>query len=162
MPGPGTAAAATDPRGRLIPAGKVGTILYTQRDADGRAGTGTPQMGYVGHPACRAPRTPVLLSRCPAASSRCSSSSRRWASSRSSSPASGQNEPTRADRAEPGSLTTNPNNLYLNRAAYLDYIRTLRGFLDNTGLEAIGNHGYIPASWPGPGSPSTGGPRPGR
>ena len=65
--------------------------------------------------------------------------------------------------ANPGGTTpnlgsvANPANLYANRAAYLDYIRVLRGFLDDTGLEAIGNHGYIPASWPGPGSPSTGG-----
>ena len=32
-------AAAADARGRLIPAGKVGTILYTQRDAIGRPGS---------------------------------------------------------------------------------------------------------------------------
>jgi hypothetical protein len=39
------------------------------------------------------------------------------------------------------------------RAAYLDYARTLRGFLDEFGLEAIGNHGFIPNTWFGPSSP---------
>ncbi len=38
------------------------------------------------------------------------------------------------------------------RAAYLAHARTLRGFLDEFGLEAIGNHGFIPNTWPGPGS----------
>jgi sugar phosphate isomerase/epimerase len=33
-------------------------------------------------------------------------------------------------------------------AAYLDYARTIRGFLDDHGLAADGNHGYIPSSWP--------------
>src|SRR5918996_993065 len=37
-------------------------------------------------------------------------------------------------------------------AAYLAYGRTLRGFLDDNGLEAIGNHGFIPNTWPGPSS----------
>ena len=34
--------------------------------------------------------------------------------------------------------------------------RTLRGFLDDNGLEAIGNHGFIPNTWPGPNSPGGG------
>ena len=38
-------------------------------------------------------------------------------------------------------------------AAYLAYAQTLRGFLDDYGLEAIGNHGFIPSTWDGPGSP---------
>jgi len=35
-------------KGRLIPAGKVGTITYTQRDVPGRLGvaTGTPVMDF--------------------------------------------------------------------------------------------------------------------
>ena len=41
------------------------------------------------------------------------------------------------------------------RAAYLAYARTLRGFLDDNGLEAIGNHGFIPGTWDG--SSSAGG-----
>ena len=32
--------------------------------------------------------------------------------------------------------------------AYLAYARTLRGFLDDNGLKADGNHGFIPATWP--------------
>lgn len=32
--------------------------------------------------------------------------------------------------------------------AYLAYARTLRGFLDDNGLRAVGNHGFIPATWP--------------
>jgi hypothetical protein len=39
-------------------------------------------------------------------------------------------------------------------AAYLAYARTLRGFLDDNGLEAIGNHGFIPGTWDGPNSPA--------
>jgi len=33
-------------------------------------------------------------------------------------------------------------------AAYLAYAQTLRGFLDDNGLTADGNHGFIPATWP--------------
>jgi len=40
-----------------------------------------------------------------------------------------------------------------SRAAYLAYARTLRGFLNEYCLEAIGNHGFIPNTWPGPNSP---------
>jgi sugar phosphate isomerase/epimerase len=39
-----------------------------------------------------------------------------------------------------------------SRAAYLAYGRTLRGFLDEFGLVAIGNHGFIPGTWFGPNS----------
>ena len=47
----------------------------------------------------------------------------------------------------PGGVTT-----AASRAAYLGYGRTLRGFLDEFGLEAIGNHGFIPGTWFGPNS----------
>jgi sugar phosphate isomerase/epimerase len=36
-----------------------------------------------------------------------------------------------------------------SRAAYLGYARDLRGFLDAAGLRAVGNHGFVPATWPG-------------
>jgi sugar phosphate isomerase/epimerase len=39
------------------------------------------------------------------------------------------------------------------RANYLAFAHTLRAFLDEFGLEAIGNHGFIPNTWPGPNSP---------
>ena len=52
-----------------------------------------------------------------------------------------------APNPAPGGVTTPES-----RAAYLAYGRTLRGFLDEFGLEAIGNHGFIPNTWPGPGS----------
>ena len=43
---------AKGPNGRLIPADKVGTITYTQRDVPGRFGiaTGSATMGYLGGP----------------------------------------------------------------------------------------------------------------
>ena len=53
-----------------------------------------------------------------------------------------------APNPAPGGVTTPES-----RAAYLAYARTLRGFLDEFGLEAIGNHGFIPNTWPGPNSP---------
>jgi hypothetical protein len=53
-----------------------------------------------------------------------------------------------APNPAPGGVTTPES-----RAAYLAYARTLRGFLDEAGLEAIGNHGFIPATWNGPNSP---------
>ncbi len=56
-----------------------------------------------------------------------------------------------APNPAPGGVTTPES-----RAAYLAYGRTLRGFLDDFGLEAIGNHGFIPNTWPGPSSPGGG------
>jgi hypothetical protein len=53
-----------------------------------------------------------------------------------------------APNPAPGGVTTPES-----RAAYLAYARTLRGFLDEFCLEAIGNHGFIPSTWPGPNSP---------
>ena len=95
--------------------------------------------------------TSVRSFRCRAAGGSCSSSSPTSASSRSSSPGTARTPPTRAGSAPnpaPGGVTTPES-----RAAYLAYGRTLRGFLDEFGLEAIGNHGFIPNTWPGPSSP---------
>ena len=49
--------AAADARGRLIPTGKVGTILYTQRDAVGRPGVaaGSTLTGFLGRPGMTGP-----------------------------------------------------------------------------------------------------------
>ena len=157
--GVGPAAAATGSRGRLIPAGKVGTILFTQRDAVGRAGVraGSTLTGFLGRPGMTGPDDlgpEVLL---PGGFLEVFEFLASVGVKQIEFAGLGQNS------ANPGGTTpslgnvNSPANLYANRAAYLDYIRTLRGFLDDTGLEAIGNHGYIPNSWPGPGSPSTGG-----
>jgi sugar phosphate isomerase/epimerase len=53
-----------------------------------------------------------------------------------------------APNPAPGGTTTPES-----RAAYLAYARTLRGFLDSFGLQAIGNHGFVPNTWNGPSSP---------
>ncbi len=56
--------------------------------------------------------------------------------------------------ANPGGTAAYPSDgNAAGRAAYLAYARTLRGFLDDSGLEAIGNHGNIPNTWYGPNSP---------
>jgi len=64
-PALGAAAAATDARGRLIPAGKVGTILYTQRDAVGRAGVraGSTLTGFLDVSPVATPLTEVPVER---------------------------------------------------------------------------------------------------
>ena len=92
--------------------------------------------------------------RCPAAGWSCSSS---W-------PASGIKQIEFAgygqNAANPGGAAPNPApggvTTPESRAAYLAYGRTLRGFLDGFELQAIGNHGFIPNTWPGPNSPGGG------
>lgn len=37
---------------------------------------------------------------------------------------------------------------FTDPAAYLAYASTIRGFLDDNGLKADGNHGFIPSTWP--------------
>ena len=57
-----------------------------------------------------------------------------------------------------GSTRNNPGGTagYVNsdvgRASYLAYAHRLRALLDDNGLEVIGNHGFIPNTWDGPGS----------
>jgi sugar phosphate isomerase/epimerase len=152
LAGPGSA------RGRLIPAGKVGTITYTQRDVPGRIGIAasanlgvSPTMGYLGgpdfpaDPADLGPLVPLpggwreLLQYLAAVGVK-----------QVEFAGYGQNANNpggAAPNPAPGGVTTAES-----RAAYLAYGRTLRGFLDEAGLEAIGNHGFIPNTWPGPGS----------
>ena len=53
----------------------------------------------------------------------------------------------RPERRQPGWRPAESD--HRDRAGYLNYARTLRGFLDDNGLEAIGNHGFIPSTWHG-------------
>ena len=157
---PPAAAGAAAGNGRLIPAGKVGTILFTQRDAVSRAGiaSGTPLLGHVGEPGMQSPEDLGPLVPLPGGFLEVFEFLASVGMKQIEFAGFGQNGANPGGAAPSlGSLTNNPGNLYANRAAYLAYIRTLRGFLDDTGLEAIGSHGYIPTSWPGPGSPATGG-----
>jgi sugar phosphate isomerase/epimerase len=62
--------------------------------------------------------------------------------------------PLRQNAANPGGTASYPSDGNAEgRAAYLEYARRLRRFLDEFGLEAIGNHGFIPNTWFGPNSP---------
>ena len=83
----------------------------------------------------------------PAAGRSCSSSWRPSASSRSSSPVTTRTPANPGGARPPIAPQGNYNPAV--KPAYLDYARTLRGFLDEFGLEAIGNHGFIPGTWPG-------------
>ena len=148
----GTAVAApgTGPNGRLIPAPRVGTITFTQRDVPGRLGiaTGTPTMGHLGganfpdDPSDLGPLVPLPGG---------------WKELFEYFAAVGINQVEFAgygqNAANPGGTATYPTDgNAAGRAAYLAYAHTLRGFLDDNGLEAIGNHGNIPATWYGPNS----------
>jgi sugar phosphate isomerase/epimerase len=160
--GPGArpaAAAAGTGNGRLIPAGKVGTILFTQRDAVGRPGiaAGSALLGHVGQPGMESPEDLGPLVPLPGGFLEVFEFLASVGIKQIEFAGLGQNAANPGGTAPNLGSVNNPANLYANRAAYLNYVRTLRTFLDDTGLEAIGNHGYIPNSWPGPGSPSTGG-----
>jgi sugar phosphate isomerase/epimerase len=133
--------------GRLIPAGKVGTITFTQRDVPGRLAisTGNAPLGYVGganfpeDPTDLGPLVPLPGG---------------WKELFEFLSAAGFTQIEFAgygqNAANPGGAQPNPTT---NKAGYLAYAATLRGFLDENGLEAIGNHGFIPNTWPGPNSP---------
>ena len=142
--------AAKGPNGRLVPADKVGTITYTQRDVPGRLGiaTGSATMGYLGGPSF--PQDPTDLGPLVPLPGG-------WKELFEYLAAVG------IEQVEFAGYGQNPNNpggsaAYPNdgnaagRAAYIAYAHTLRGFLDDNGLEAIGNHGFIPNTWFGPGS----------
>lgn len=143
--------------GKLIPEDKVGTILFTQRDTRNRLSIAasyamgvSPTMGYLGGP--NFPEDPTDLG--PLV------------------PIPGGWYETFEFLANVGfkhmefaGYTQNPDNVGGSatygsspeqRANYLAYAHTLRGFLDEFGLEAIGNHGFIPNTWPGPNSPGGG------
>ena len=137
--------------GRLIPAGKVGTITFTQRDVPNRlAHRGRQHDHGVSSAARRSPKTRPISGRscrCPAAGRRCSPTSIGSASIRSSSPATGRTPPTLAARPDTQATTTPPVGRRTSTTR-----RRLRGLLDDAGLEAIGNHGFIPNTWNGPSS----------
>ncbi|MGH8835343.1 MAG: sugar phosphate isomerase/epimerase family protein [Actinomycetes bacterium] len=156
------AAATTDGSGRLIPDGKVGTITFTQRDVPGRIGIAasaalgvSPTMGYVGGPNFPedpndfGPLVPLpggwreLLEFLAAVGIK----QVEFAGYNQNAANPGGSMPPPA----PGGVVTPES-----RAAYLAYGHTLRGFLDEFDLEAIGNHGFIPNTWPGPNSPGGG------
>ena len=146
-------AAPVDPVGRLIPAAKVGTITFTQRDVPGRLGisTGSPTMGYLGgvnfpaDPTDLGPLVPL-----PGGWKELLAYLAGVGFEQIEFAGYGQNA------ANPGGAAPNPvvggAVTPESAAAYLAYATTLRGFLDENGLEAIGNHGFIPNTWPGPSS----------
>jgi len=149
-------AAATDGSGRLIPDGKVGTILFTQRDVPGRLGIAAsaalgvaPTMGFLGgdnfpaDPADLGPLVPL-----PGGWKELFEYLANAGFKQLEFAGYGQNA------NNPGGTAGYPGDgNAAGRAAYLDYARRLRGFLDEYGLEAIGNHGFIPNTWFGPNSP---------
>ena len=142
-------AAKPGPNGRLIPAAKVGTITFTQRDVPGRLGisTGSPTMGYLGganfpaDPTDLGPLVPL-----PGGWKELFEYFAKVGINQVEFAGYGQNA------ANPGG-TAGYQPTPEGRAAYLAYAGVLRGFLDDNGLEAIGNHGFIPNSWYGPNSP---------
>ena len=142
-------AAKPGPNGRLIPAAKVGTITYTQRDVPGRLGisTGSPTMGYLGganfpaDPTDLGPLVPL-----PGGWKELFEYFAKVGINQVEFAGYGQNA------ANPGG-TAGYQPTPEGRAAYLAYAGVLRGFLDDNGLEAIGNHGFIPNTWYGPNSP---------
>jgi sugar phosphate isomerase/epimerase len=150
----GSATALAAPAGRLIPAEKVGTITFTQRDVPGRLGisTGSPTMGYLGganfpaDPTDLGPLVPL-----PGGWKELLAYLASVGFEQIEFAGYGQNA------ANPGGAAPNPvvggAVTPESAAAYLAYGQTLRGFLDENGLEAIGNHGFIPSTWPGPSSP---------
>ena len=137
--------------GRLIPQGKVGTITFTQRDVPGRLAiaTGNPTMGFLG--GANFPEDPTDLGPLVPLPGGWRELFEFFADvgiHQVEFAGYGQNA------ANPGGTASYPSDgNAAGRAAYLDYARRLRGFLDEFGLEAIGNHGFIPNTWFGPNSP---------
>lgn len=146
--GPGAVLAAP-PAARgapLVPPGKVGTILFTQRDAISRRGIWNnpePTMGFLGGP--NFPQDPNDLGPLvpvPGGFREVFQYLAEAGYKRIEFAGYNQNA-NNAGGSNPG-----PN----DRPAYVAYAQTLRGFLDEFGLKAVGNHGFIPNTWPGPSS----------
>ena len=141
------APSAGNGKGRLIAAGKVGTITFTQRDVPGRHGHLDRERadGILGganfpeDPTDLGPLVPL-----PGGWLELFQYLSGVGFTQIEFAGYGQNA------ANPGGAQPNPTT---NKAGYLAYAATLRGFLDDNGLEAIGNHGFIPNTWPGPSSP---------
>jgi sugar phosphate isomerase/epimerase len=140
--------------GRLVPPGKVGTILYTQRDAVSRRGiwnNPTPTMGFLGGPDYPDdPNDLGPLVPLPGGFLEVFEFLAAAGYKQIEFAGYGQNTNNQGGTTPNIGSGTSPNDA--NFPAYLDYARTLRTFLDATGLQAIGNHGFIPNTWPGPGS----------
>jgi len=155
-------APASAANGRLIPPGKMGTITYTQRDVPPRIGIAasaalgqSPTMGYLGGPDF--PEDPTDLGPLVPLPGGWRElfeflANLGFKQIEFAGYDQNPNNPGGAmPNPAPGGVVTPES-----RAAYLAYARTLRGFLDEFGLEAIGNHGFIPNTWPGPSSPGGG------
>lgn len=170
----GTSAAFAAPgsaNGRLIPREKIGTITFTQRDVPTRRGIAAssaqglpPTMGYLGganfpeDPTDLGPLVPL-----PGGWKELFEYFAKVGIAQVEFAGYGQGNATTGN---PGGAAPNPVVGAIqgqvgtgavtaeSAAAYLAYARTLRGFLDDNGLEAIGNHGFIPNTWPGPNSPA--------
>ncbi len=154
-----TGPAVHDLKGRLMPGDKVGTVTYTQRDVPARLGIAgsaalgrAPTKGFLGgdgfpeDPTDLGPLVPLpggwrelfeFLARV-------GYHQVEFAGYRQNPDNPGGAPPALAPRGvyDPAA-----------KAAYLAYARTLRGFLDEFGLAAIGSLGFIPSTWPGAGSP---------
>lgn len=136
--------------GRLIAAGKVGTITFTQRDVPGRlaisaGGTATGFLGGPDFPDDPNDLGPVVP--LPGGWKELFEYFAKVGIRQVEFAGYGQNA------ANPGGTASYPgDHNAAGRAAYLAYAHVLRGFLDDNGLEAIGNHGFIPSTWFGPGS----------
>ena len=137
----------------LVPSDRVGTITFTQRDVPGRLGiaTGSPTMGHLGgasfpeDPNDLGPLVPL-----PGGWKELFEYFNKVGIEQVEFAGYGQNA------ANPGGtagITTQGVYDPALKPAYHAYARTLRGFLDDNGLEAIGNHGFIPNTWFGPNSP---------
>ena len=138
-------------RNKLIPEDKVGTITFTQRDVPGRLAiaTGNPVMGFLGganfpeDPTDLGPLVPL-----PGGWYELFEFLANVGFKQIEFAGYGQNA------ANPGGTAGYPGDgNAAGRAAYLDYAGRLRAFLDEFGLRAIGNHGFIPGTWFGPNSP---------
>jgi sugar phosphate isomerase/epimerase len=139
--------------GKLVPAGKLGTITFTQRDVPTRLGIAAsaalgvePTMGFLGGPDFPAnPDDLGPLVPLPGG----------WYELFEFLASLGYKQIEfagyRQNSDNPGG-TANYDSSPEGRAAYLAYAHTLRGLLDEFDLEAIGNHGFIPSTWPGPSS----------
>jgi sugar phosphate isomerase/epimerase len=138
-------------RAKLIPEDKVGTITFTQRDVPGRLAiaSGGTTMGFVGGPNYPADPTDLgPLVPLPGGWKELFEFLASVGITQVEFAGYGQNA------ANPGGTAGYPSDgNAAGRAAYLDYAGRIRGFLDDSGLEAIGNHGFIPNTWFGPNSP---------
>jgi sugar phosphate isomerase/epimerase len=131
----------------------MGTITFTQRDVPGRIGIAaaaalgiSPTIGVLGGPNFPADPTDLVEAPLPGG----------WRELFEYLANLGYKQIEFAGYGQNSNNPGGPNPGPGNPSAYLDYARTLRGFLDEFDLVAIGNHGFIPNTWPGPSSPGGG------